>query len=78
MSDQLMLRLLQCLDVTFEAEWGRAEAAYGAGNPPSAEPKGFKGFGRCRLGARGLGTRRRRARPSPSRPSSCDRSNGRI
>jgi hypothetical protein len=41
-SDQLMLRLLQCLDVTFEAEWGRAEAAYGAGNPSSAEPKDLR------------------------------------
>ena len=33
MSDQLMLRLLQGLDVTFEAEWTRAEAAYAAANP---------------------------------------------
>ena len=38
-SDQLMLRLLQCLDVTFQAEWGPVEAAYAAANPSSAEPK---------------------------------------
>ena len=37
-----MLRLLQCLDVTFEAEWGPVEAAYAAANPSSAEPKDLR------------------------------------
>ena len=41
-SDQLMLRLLQGMDVTFEAEWARAEAVYAAANPLSAEPKDLK------------------------------------
>ncbi|MHB8391549.1 MAG: hypothetical protein ACYDBH_18535, partial [Acidobacteriaceae bacterium] len=41
-SDQMMLRLLQGMDVTFEAEWARAEAVYAAANPSSAEPKDLK------------------------------------
>lgn len=42
MSDQMMLRLLQVLDVSFEAEWTRAEAVYAAANPSSAEPNNLK------------------------------------
>ena len=38
MSDQLMLRLLQGLDITFEADCARAEASYGAANPADDEP----------------------------------------
>jgi len=40
--DQMVLRVLQGIDVAFEADWDRAETAYSAANPSSAEPKNLR------------------------------------